>query len=222
MDILVLAKQPRPGRVKTRLCPPCTQDQAAAIAAAALADTLAAARGSGADRVVLALDGRPGDWCPPGVVIADQGDGDLADRLTRAWTATTGPALQIGMDTPQLTPDDLDTAMSTLTTPGVDGVLGPATDGGWWAIGLRRPHPRTFTDIPTSRPDTGTRQAARLTALGLRTRRLEVRRDVDTWDDAEAVAGACRGTAFAAAVRRIHDGGRPPLVPATAAEVLSR
>jgi uncharacterized protein len=204
VDLIVLAKRPVPGRVKTRLCPPCTPDQAAAVATACLADTLAAARCSGADRVVLALDGRPGDWCPPGVHVVDQGEGDLAERLTRAWTATDGPALQIGMDTPQLRPDELDAAMAALTGPGTDAVVGPAVDGGWWGIGLRRPHPLTFAGIPTSRPDTGARQAARLVALGLQTHHLPVRRDVDTWADALAVADACRGSAFAAEVDRVR------------------
>ncbi|HEV7761247.1 MAG TPA: DUF2064 domain-containing protein [Acidimicrobiales bacterium] len=200
MDLLVLAKEPVAGRVKTRLCPPCSPGQAAAVAEAALADTLAAACGSGADRVVLALDGRPGAWCPPGVDVVDQGRGDLADRLARAWSATAGPALQIGMDTPQLTAAALDEAMAALGAPAVDAVLGPAHDGGWWAIGLQRPHPLVFTGIPTSRSDTGARQATRLAALGLRTRALPARRDVDTWPDALAVAAAHPATAFAAAV----------------------
>jgi rSAM/selenodomain-associated transferase 1 len=204
MDLLVFAKEPLPGRVKTRLCPPCTADHAAALATAALADTLAAACTSAADRVVLALDGRPGSWCPPGVDIVDQGRGDLATRLTQAWTATAGPALQIGMDTPQIGADVLDRAMATLVGPGVDAVLGPAADGGWWAIGLRRPHPRTFTGIPTSRPDTGARQADRLAALGLRTRRLAVHRDIDTWADALAVAETRPDLRFATTVRRVR------------------
>jgi uncharacterized protein len=223
MDLIVLAKQPVPGRVKTRLCPPCTPDQAAAIAAACLADTLAAACGSGADRVVLALDGRPGDWCPPGVDVVDQGTGALSDRLTRAWTATLGPALQIGMDTPQLGPDDLDAAMAALVARDVDAVLGPALDGGWWGIGLRRQHRLAFSGIPTSRPDTGARQFARLTALGLRTRRLSLRRDVDTWADALAVAETCPGSSFAAQLRRCRgrdDRGRA--APATLADAGAR
>jgi hypothetical protein len=110
--------------------------------------------------------------------------------------------VQIGMDTPQLGAGDLDAAMAALAGPGVDAVLGPAADGGWWAIGLRRPHPRTFTGIATSRPDTGARQADRLAALGLRTHRLPVASDVDTWDDALAVAALSPGSSFAAAVRR--------------------
>src|SRR5215510_8302076 len=102
VDLIVLAKEPVAGRVKTRLCPPCTPTTAAALAAAALADTLAAGCASGADRVVLALDGEPGDWCPPGVTVVDQGTGSLASRLTAAWQHARGPALLIGMDTPQL------------------------------------------------------------------------------------------------------------------------
>lgn len=203
MDLIVLAKEPVPGRVKTRLCPPCTPTEAAAIAEAALTDTLEAACSSGADRVVLALDGRPGDWCPGSVDVVGQGTGGLPERLTHAWSATSGPALQIGMDTPQLSADTLDSAMATLLTDGVDAVLGPAIDGGWWAIGLRRPHRLAFAGLPTSTPDTGLRQAGRLAELGLTTRELELERDVDTWSDALAVAQQSPGTRFAELVRQV-------------------
>lgn len=203
MELIVIAKEPRPGEVKTRLCPPCTPRDAAAVAAAALADTLDAACASGADRVVLALDGRPGPWCPAGVDVVGQGHGDLDRRLTRAWAAVTAPAVQIGMDTPQATAADLDDAMAALDTPGVDAVLGPALDGGWWAIGMRRPHRRAFVGVPMSRPDTGARQRQRLTDLGLRTQHLAARRDVDTWTDALAVAADAPGTRFADAVRTV-------------------
>jgi hypothetical protein len=206
VDLIVVAKEPLPGRVKTRLCPPCSPAEAAALAAAALADTLDAATASGADRVVLALDGRPGPWCPPGVDIVDQGDGGLDRRLTAAWAATRGPAVQVGMDTPQLTAGDLDAVMAALAAPGVDAVLGPATDGGWWTVGLRRPHPHAFLGVPTSRPDTGARQHGRLAALGLRTRTLPACTDVDSWSDAVAVAVGAPGTRFAATVRRLVAG----------------
>jgi glycosyltransferase A (GT-A) superfamily protein (DUF2064 family) len=223
VDLIVLAKEPVPGRVKTRLCPPRTPPEAASLAAAALADTLAAATASGADRVMLALDGRPGSWCPPGVVIVGQGTGGLDRRLATAWSAAAGPAVQIGMDTPQVTARDLDAAMSTLedglgggdgrVEGGVDAVLGPAADGGWWAIGLRRPDARAFLGVPMSRPDTGERQADRLASLGLRTRLLPVRTDVDTWSDALDVAAAAPATAFAAAVRRLTAGAPEPVTP---------
>lgn len=206
MDLIVIAKEPVPGRVKTRLCPPCSPRDAAAVAAASLADTLAAARASGADRVVLALDGRPGPWCPPGVDLVGQRHGDLAHRLAAAWAAARGPALQIGMDTPQLTARDLDRAMARLLDDGVDAVLGPAADGGWWSIGLRRADPQAFLGVPMSRPDTGARQHARLTALGLRTHWLPPATDVDTWADAVAVAVFAPSTRFAATIRSLAAG----------------
>ncbi len=202
----MLAKEPVPGRVKTRLCPPCSPAEAAALAAASLADTLAAATGAGADRVVLALDGRPGPWCPPGVDVVGQGSGGLDRRLTTAWGATAGPAVQIGMDTPQVTSRDLDAVMTALAAPGADAVLGPASDGGWWAVGLRRPHPRAFLGVPTSRPDTGAHQRARLAALGLRTRMLPACTDVDTWADAVAIAVAAPTIGFAATMRSLVAG----------------
>ncbi|HEX6417697.1 MAG TPA: DUF2064 domain-containing protein [Acidimicrobiales bacterium] len=211
MDLIVVAKEPVPGRVKTRLCPPCTPREASGLAAAALADTLAAARSSGAARVVLALDGRPGPWCPPGVEVVGQGSGGLDRRLTAAWAAaTTGAAVLVGMDTPQVTAADLDAAMIDLADGGADAVLGPASDGGWWAIGLRRPHPRAFLGVPMSRPDTGAHQRGRLRALGLRTQLLPVRTDVDTWADAVTVAAAAPGGRFAAAVRRLAPRGPAP------------
>lgn len=210
VDVIVLAKEPVPGRVKTRLCPPCSPDEAAKLAAAALADTLAAATASGADRVVLALDGRAGPWCPPGVEVVGQGEGGLDRRLATAWSATVGPAVQIGMDTPQVTARHLDEAMATLVTDGVDAVLGQADDGGWWAVGLRRSRAEAFLGVPMSRPDTGDQQAARLASLGLRTRALPVRTDVDTWADALRVAAGAPGTGFAAAVRSLADARQEP------------
>jgi hypothetical protein len=106
------------------------------------------------------------------------------------------------MDTPQLTSDDLAAAMGALLAPGVDAVLGPAADGGWWLAGQRRPHPGAFLGVPTSRSDTGARQLRRFHDLGLRVAPLPVRVDVDTWPDAVAVATSHPRTRFAAAVDR--------------------
>lgn len=203
MDLLVLAKEPVVGRAKTRLCPPCSPLEAASIAEAALADTLEAAVASGADRVVVALEGRPGAWCPMGVEIVDQGDGDLADRLATTWRSTTGPALQIGMDTPQADATILDTAMAQLVSGAAEAVLGCALDGGWWAIGFIEPRPDVFAGVPTSRADTGGRQLARLAEMGIATGLLPTLRDVDTWSDATAVADASPLGRFGAAVRRV-------------------
>ena len=203
MPIIVMAKAPVPGRVKTRLCPPCTPDEAAALAEAALVDTLAAALASSTDRVVLALDGRPGAWLPVGVDVVGQRGGGFGQRLAAAWSDIGGPALQIGMDTPQVTPALLDLATAVLEEPDTDAVLGPAEDGGWWSIGLRRADPAVFVGVPMSRPDTGARQMARLRDLGLRTATLPSLRDVDTIADAHEVAELAPDTRFAAAVRGV-------------------
>jgi glycosyltransferase A (GT-A) superfamily protein (DUF2064 family) len=203
VNLLVLAKEPRPGWVKTRLCPPCSPGEAAELAAASLADTLAAARLCGAGEVVLALDGQPGEWLPEGVTVVPQGTGGLDRRLACAWGQVRGPTLQIGMDTPQLTPAALDDAFDALARPGVDAAFGPALDGGWWAVGLREPDPRAFPGIAPSRPDTGRRQRDRLRQLGLRIADLATVRDVDDIGDARAVAAEAPATAFAHTLRRL-------------------
>jgi glycosyltransferase A (GT-A) superfamily protein (DUF2064 family) len=107
------------------------------------------------------------------------------------------------MDTPHVTAADLDAALATLDTPGTDAVLGLAADGGWWAIGLRRPSD-VFRGVPMSTAMTGALQLARLRALGLRVRLLPTRRDVDTWADARLVARLVPGSRFARAVGRIE------------------
>lgn len=208
MFVLVVAKEPVPGRVKTRLCPPCTPAQAAAIAEAALRDTFDAIAASGADEIVVALDGEPGPWLPDGVRVVPQVDGPLDQRLTAAWGATDGPGIQVGMDTPQLQPGDLDHAMATLSTNGTDAVLGHAADGGWWLIGLRSADDRVFAGIPTSRSDTGARQRARLESLGMQVGTVPTLVDVDHFSDAVAVAAAVPNTHFARAVRAVGAGAR--------------
>jgi glycosyltransferase A (GT-A) superfamily protein (DUF2064 family) len=100
--LLVIAKAPVAGRVRTRLCPPCSPAEAAELAAAARADTLAAvSAAAGAARRVLVLEGTGGDWVPPGFdIVRQRGDG-LAERLAAAFADAGGPSLLVGMDTPQ-------------------------------------------------------------------------------------------------------------------------
>ncbi|PZF85567.1 TIGR04282 family arsenosugar biosynthesis glycosyltransferase [Jiangella anatolica] len=201
-QVLVVAKEPVPGRVKTRLCPPLTPAEAARVAAAALADTLDAVARCGAGRRILALDGRPGPWLPAGFDVVPQAHGSLGDRLAAAWSHVDGPCVQIGMDTPQLTPTLLDHALSLVT--GGDArtaALGPAADGGWWALGLRRWRRGVFDGVPMSTAQTAARQRDRLTALGLTVTPLPVLRDIDTADDAAAVAAAAPSTRTAAVLR---------------------
>jgi uncharacterized protein len=208
VQILVLAKTPVPGRVKTRLCPPCTPEQAARLAAAALADTLDAVAATPAAARILVIDG---DFpAPPGWTRVAQRGGPLGERLACAYadTAIAGTAsLLIGMDTPQAGPELLGAAVAVLEAGG-DAVLGPAVDGGWWALGLRDPsHARVLRDVPMSTADTGARTRAALIGRGLRVTGLPALTDVDTAPDAYAVASLCpAGSRFAAAV--------PELVPA--------
>jgi hypothetical protein len=200
--LIVIAKAPRPGRVKTRLCPPCTPEQAAALAEAALRDTLTAVAATPADCRVLVLDGPAGDWLPPGFLLRRQRGDGLGERLAAAFADTGGPALLVGMDTPQLTPSRIAAGLAQLRR--ADAVLGRSTDGGYWAIGLRTPDPRVFDGVPMSREHTGAMQLSRLKALGLRIRELGELRDVDTFADARAVAVAAPGTRFAHAMERLE------------------
>jgi len=196
--LLVIAKEPRPGRTKTRLCPPCTPEEAARLAAAALADTLEAVAAAPVDgRRVLALEGEAGPWLPSGFEVVPQRGGGLDERLAGAFAAAGEPALLLGMDTPQLTPAILAHAVATLRTPGVEAALGPASDGGYWAIGLREPDPAVFLGVPMSTAGTGAAQATRLRALGIPCARLPELRDVDTIEDARAVAAEAPGSRFA-------------------------
>ena len=206
--LLVLAKAPVPGRVKTRLCPPCTPAQAARIAAAALADTLDAATGTAAG-TVLALDGRMA--APDGVTVLMQRGDSLGRRIAAAFADATsgvrGPVLQIGMDTPQVSPAELDAGMDALLTPGVDAVLGPAIDGGWCALGLHEPtHAGLLADVPMSTPDTGRLTLRALRGAGLRVAALPALRDVDTYADAVAVAELAPHGRFAATVADLRAG----------------
>jgi hypothetical protein len=196
-----MAKAPVPGRVKTRLCPPLTPDEAAEYAAAALADTLEAVAASNADDKVLALEGEPGAWLPAGFRVVAQRGSSFNERLAHAWDDAGGPGVQIGMDTPQVTPDLLDGALGQVR-PG-RALLGPTPDGGWWALGLAAPDDRVFDGVPMSRYDTGIWQRARLTQLGYAVHDLESLVDVDHFEDAVAVAADAPRTRAAAALDRV-------------------
>ncbi len=195
--VLVIAKSPAPGRVKTRLCPPFTPAQAASLAEAALADTLRAVASAPARRRVLVLDGPSGPWLPPGFQVVPQCEGGLDERLAAAFAGCDGPALLIGMDTPQVTPELLAGPLGRGAWQDADAWFGPAADGGFWALGLARPAPELLRGVPMSTAATGACQRARLLGAGLRVRMLPELVDVDTAADAHAVAKAAPGGAFA-------------------------
>ncbi|MFB9725651.1 TIGR04282 family arsenosugar biosynthesis glycosyltransferase [Haloechinothrix salitolerans] len=229
-----MAKAPIPGFAKTRLCPPATPEQAAQLAAASLLDTLDAALGTGAPVVVaLTGDVAHGVMASEVQhalrrvdVIPQRGDG-LGERLAHAHADAAvlqpgAPVLQIGMDTPQVTARVLAAAMAPVAAvspapnavspipdavspaPDVDAVLGAATDGGWWALGLRDPaHASVLTDVPMSTSETGDRTRHALRARGLRVADLPVLSDVDTMADARRIAPEVPDSRFARTLTKV-------------------
>ena len=205
--LLVIAKAPVPGRVKTRLTPPCTPEQAARLAGAAIEDTLAAALAVGRDvRRVVVLDGEPGPWIPDGFEIVPQRGEGLAARLAAAFADAGAPAFLVGMDTPQVTPALLEAGLDAVADR--DAAFGAALDGGYWGIGLREPDPRVFAGVPMSEDNAGVVQRVRLAILGLRTAVLPPLRDVDTIEDARAVAREAPYGRFAATLSGIEPEAR--------------
>ncbi len=199
--VLVMAKSPVAGRVKTRLCPPLSHLEAARVAEAALVDTLEAVAGCGVARRILALDGPPGDWIPSGFRVIAQRGGSFDRRLAAAWSDAGGPGLQIGTDTPQVSAALLDHCLEIAVRPGATASLGRALDGGWWAIALAEKWDLdVFTGVPMSSSCTGAAQQSRLEACGHLVRALPELRDVDRIEDATAVAALVPGSRFAAAI----------------------
>lgn len=201
--LLVIAKEPVPGRVKTRLTPPCSPQQAAALAGAALTDTLDLVAQMPVARKILVFDGDPRRWRRRGFELIAQRGGGLGERLACAFADVAGSALLIGMDTPQLTTDLLADGLRALSHPAVDAVLGQTADGGYWSIGLKQGGAGVFSGIPMSSHTTWSSQRGRLIELCLRVHDQPALRDVDTIDDARAVAAQVPGSRFAATLRSI-------------------
>lgn len=221
LTIAVIAKECSPGKVKTRLTPPLTPEQAAALAQTSLSQTLETVRSLPAARRLLVFDGRPGEGDAAGFEVVAQGAGGLDERLAAICSLTAGPLLILGMDTPQLCRDQLAPLLSDWAAPAPvprrSAWLGPASDGGFWALGLYRPDGGLLRGVEMSTPDTGAQQLDRLAGSGLDVGLLPVLRDVDYFADAVAAARECGGTPFALAVDRLSMGlpvsGMPVEVP---------
>jgi glycosyltransferase A (GT-A) superfamily protein (DUF2064 family) len=216
--LLVVAKAPVPGFAKTRLCPPASGPQAAEIAAASLLDTLEAVLTTPGAIPIVAMTGDLANAARSGEIsrmlrattILAQHGRDFATRLANAHADTSAlhsglPVVQIGMDTPQVTAEILAAAVKSLVHGDGDAVLGPAEDGGWWALGLRDPRQaRALSEVPMSRDDTGELTLRALAANGLKVRPLTVLSDVDTMTDADRVAKLKPGGRFATAVAAVR------------------
>jgi glycosyltransferase A (GT-A) superfamily protein (DUF2064 family) len=193
-SLVVIAKQPLPGRVKTRLIGDFTPDEAAGLARAALLDTLTALADVPCEHRVLLLDGSPTGWIPQGWSVLAQVAGTLDIRIAAGFDALAGgAAVLVGMDTPQLRPEHL-----AFDAKRYDACLGLAHDGGFWAIGFAEPHRagEIVRGVPMSTPHTGSNQYQRLLDAGLRVQLLPTLTDVDTPATARAVALGVPHTRF--------------------------
>jgi len=206
--IILFAKEPEPGQVKTRLCPPLSVEQAARLAEAFLLDeveTLGEVPGAqvsiaytpqsalGTFRRILGDGMIP--WMTP------QGPGDLGERLYGAFASACPawwPVIIAGSDSPDLPPAIVDSACRTLECDAADVVLGPAVDGGYYLIGARQAHPNLFREIPWSTGEVVEATLRRADEARLRVSLLPVWEDVDQPADLDRLR------------ERLRD--RPPLV----------
>jgi glycosyltransferase A (GT-A) superfamily protein (DUF2064 family) len=197
LTVVVIAKECLPGKVKTRLTPALSPEAAARVAAASLDDTLRTVAALPVERRVLFFDGTVVPDAAAGFDVLPQPGGGLDERLGFLFDTMTGPTLLVGMDTPQLSADDL---APVLDVPERDAWFGPAEDGGFWSLSLGRPDGALLRGVPMSQDDTGAVQLARLTDAGLDVGTLTTLLDVDTVPDAQRVAGLAPASAFATAL----------------------
>jgi uncharacterized protein len=188
--LIVLAKAPVAGFAKTRLIPSLGAEGAARLARRLLDETMQQARAAGLGDVELccvpdtAHPAFAAQQVRGGVRLSVQGGGDLGARMnqavTRALAESTGVIL-IGTDAPHLDAACLKAASTALAN--CDAVLGPAVDGGYALIGLRRPAPRLFERMPWSTDRVLTLTRERLAEAGLRWVELAPLHDIDEADD---------------------------------------
>lgn len=165
--LVIFTRYPEPGRAKTRLIPALGPAGAASLHRRLTERTVAAARATGLAIEVRTTGADPAafaEWLGDGIDFCDQGEGDLGERLKRA--VDPAPTLFIGSDLPDLTVDNLAEAAERLRRQRV--VLGPAEDGGYWALGLPKPCDWLFEAMPW-----GTDQVLPLTLERLRIRGID-------------------------------------------------
>lgn len=187
--LLVFAKAPVPGQVKTRLIPALGATKSAELHTRLCIATLDKAAGLAPVDLWGSPDTKHAFFsacrATYGVDLRVQRGADLGARMANAMNvalATARYAVLIGTDCPQLTRDDLKEAFQTLDE-GCDAVLGPAMDGGYVLIGLARPAPRVFKDIDWGSDRVLAQTRARLAEATLTWRELPPRRDVDRPED---------------------------------------
>jgi len=194
--LIIIAKECIAGRVKTRLHPPLSLEQAASLASASLADTFRAVSTLDVSRRILLFDGNLLPLGSEPYDVIGQVSGSLDNRLGAIFDECEGPTVLIGMDTPQLEAAILAPLFGEWPVD-VDAFLGLAADGGFWAIAMAKPDGSLIRGVPMSKDNTGQLQLEQLIAAGLEVRMLPELLDVDTIDDARLVAGLAPQTEFA-------------------------
>ena len=189
--LLIFLKAPRAGFVKTRLAAQLGNAAALAVYRTLVETLLHRLAELPAAELRFAPDDAAPEiraWLRPGWTAAPQGHGDLGQRLIAAFDSTFADGAErvviIGSDCPDVSLCDLESAWAALHHH--DVVLGPATDGGYWLIGLRRRAPELFTDMPWSTNRVFAETCARCQRLHLRVQMLRELADVDEPADWEA------------------------------------
>ncbi|MDZ4729533.1 MAG: TIGR04282 family arsenosugar biosynthesis glycosyltransferase [Xanthomonadales bacterium] len=188
--LVIFAKAPLPGQVKTRLIPALGAAGAARLAERLLFNTIAKALAADIGPVELCVSPAPENavWqaleLPAELFWSDQGEGNLGERMARVVqrvVASGESVLLIGTDCPALDAAQLRDAAHALST--TDAAIAPAADGGYVALGLNRFHPHVFDDIAWSAETVATTTLARLHEIGYRVHVLPVQHDIDRPED---------------------------------------
>lgn len=189
--LAVMAKAPRPGRVKTRLSPPLTPEQAAGLNACFLRDTVASLRAAtklaAAEWVIsYTPTGEEAAFhgiLPDGALLLPQRGDHFGERLlfTAADLFACGfsAVCLIDSDSPTVPTAELGRAAEVLLAPGSRAVLGPSEDGGYYLLGLQQAHPRLFAEITWSTSSVTAQTLERAAEIGLPVNLLQTWYDVD-------------------------------------------
>jgi rSAM/selenodomain-associated transferase 1 len=188
IPLLIFAKAPEPGKVKTRLLPNCKPQQAATIAEILLKASLQVAKSAWPGKVVLSTWPDTSDKTIQTlarqfqVELVLQGAGDLGRKMVHALDTHGYPAAILGSDASLVAPASLHSAHQLLQEG--KNVIGPCFDGGYYLIGLSQPQPQLFVDMPW-----GTDQVLDLTLARQRGQKdlklLQETYDIDTWTDVQ-------------------------------------
>ncbi len=193
--LIIFAKEPVPGQVKTRLSPPLSAETAARLYQGFLCDTLEEMERLAALRLALAYSPAGSqtyfqNLAPPGVNLFPQEGADLGERMARAFDRGFGAGFEVvllrGSDTPDLPGSVVLEAAAVLESGQAQVALGPALDGGYYLVGLTAPHPELFREVAWSGPEVLGDTLARARRLGLKVHLLPQWPDIDNFEDLAA------------------------------------